>query len=359
MTGFKPSPGNLKGLFCRRLLLCLALLLLGACSAQFLKAGCLTRACTLDYYANHPLRQLDFWQEQMALPLRQRVFGAPAELVDFVDFDNYLYGYPLGVRAASDAEQFIDLVKQALAGIPDPVLALFENKLAGVFIVEGLGSTGFSDYLKDADGEPVAGWIMLDASALDKAANRWASWKDATAFTPAPGFEIRVTLEQPAEDNQVNAIQFILLHELAHVLSAGSNFHPGWWLVPAEDGLNEYAFARLSWNFDSKQQAYSSLYEEVFPLRSSLRYYRQPALSAAQMVEALQGLQQTNFVSLYAATSIGDDFAETFAIYVHTELMNKPYRVEVLKDGQSLYSVESCLQDRCREKLDLLEALLN
>ena len=339
-------------------MLIIVLALLATAIMLLQNPDCQTRDCTFAQFKNHKVRQVSYWQAQMAAPLRSRVYAAPPDLIEYVELDNELNDFPAGVKPTEN-KQTIELVKQALAGIPAPIMSLFKDRLAGVFIVDNLGSSGYTDQLIQTNGKPYGGFILLDSAVFDKPANAWASWKESTAFSSVADTEIKVTLEDPADDSQVNAIQFILLHELAHVLAVGSDIHPDWWLSAIEVRLSDYEFASLSWVLDESGQSFESRFEAAFPLRPSLVYYREPGLSADQMEEVLHSLQKTNFVSPYAATSPAEDFAESFAIYVHSELMRKPYRIEVLNSGQSLNSMESCFADRCRDKLHLLEALLN
>lgn len=284
------------------------------------------------------------------------MLAAPVELVDYISLDNRLNGFPDGIRSAQDSDEFVILVREALSGLPTAVHELFYNKLAGVFIVDGLGSTGFSDNIYDKTRKPIAGFIVLDAGYLQKKANAWASWKDSTTFKPDAKYEIRTTIETAENDSEVNAVQFILLHELAHILAIGSRFHPNWNLAQAVN-LDDYPFTQFSWELTADKQGYRSRFDDVFPLRESIVFYRQPKLDAAQLTSVLQTIEQTNFISLYATNSMFDDFAESFAIYVHSEMMGKPYRIEVLKSGQPVYALDSCFHSRCRDKYEFFNQL--
>ena len=77
------------------------------------------------------------------------------------------------------------------------------------------------------------------------------------------------------------------------------------------------------------------------------------------MVETYAALEKTNFPTLYAATNPFDDFAESFASYVHTVLMRKPFAVRIYRDGRLEKEYGSCWdQPRCAEKRKILEGLL-
>ena len=68
---------------------------------------------------------------------------------------------------------------------------------------------------------------------------------------------------------------------------------------------------------------------------------------------------RTNFPTLYAATNIGDDFAESFASYVHTVIQKRPWEIRLLRDGALEKSYSTCWEaPRCVEKRRLIEAFL-
>lgn len=340
------------------LVLIAGLSLLGCATPPSSLDNCDTLVCLQERQKNHLVRHIDFWQPMFDKPLEQRVQAAPVELVDYISLDNRVNGFPDGIRSAEDSAEFVTLVRKALSGLPTAVRELFIDRLMGVYIVDDLGSTGFSDNIYDRAGNPVAGFIVLDAGYLQKKANAWASWKDSTIYKPDGDYEIRTTIELAENDTKVNAVQFILLHELAHVLAIGNRFHPNWNLANAVS-LDGYPFSQFSWELTADKQGYRSRFDDIFPLRQSIFYYRQPKLEAAQLIPVLKTIEQTNFISLYATTGIFDDFAESFAVYIHSELMNKPYRVEVLKAGQLVYSMGSCLQSRCRDKFEFFNRLFS
>ena len=62
---------------------------------------------------------------------------------------------------------------------------------------------------------------------------------------------------------------------------------------------------------------------------------------------------------MYGVTNVFDDFAETFAIYVHTRLLGKPYKVELFENDLSRFTYTSCVvANTCPQKVKLLESIL-
>jgi hypothetical protein len=119
-------------------------------------------------------------------------------------------------------------------------------------------------------------------------------------------------------------------------------------------------FFGQSWQLDGKGW-FTSKYAERFPKLVLARFYRfeQAPLPLSDAESTYRALSQTDLPSLYGITNVFDDFAETFAIYVHTRVLGKPYRAEVFENGTSRYTYSSCVtRNTCPEKVKAVEALL-
>ena len=78
------------------------------------------------------------------------------------------------------------------------------------------------------------------------------------------------------------------------------------------------------------------------------------------MVPTYANLRQTNFPSLYAATSPGDDFAESFASYVHVVLMGRSWQITITRNDKVVELLSACRgEPRCAEKQAILERILD
>jgi len=70
-------------------------------------------------------------------------------------------------------------------------------------------------------------------------------------------------------------------------------------------------------------------------------------------------LGETDLPSLYGSIDPYEDFAEAFAIHVHTRLLGRPFRVDLYLGPAHIGGFRSCLDTgRCPEKAALLESLL-
>lgn len=317
--------------------------------------------CARKAMRNHVVSKLDTWQATLAVPVSERIGPASPQLVEYINLDNIKNGFPERPRAAKlDAGLLAD-VKAAVADLPPKIWDLFGERLLGLYFVEDLGGTGYTDYVLDQNGKPVAAYSVFDAAILtQKNANAWATWKENTPFKDGAGYKLHARIETDSNDNRKNAIQYVLLHELGHVLSVGSHIHPPWNIRPNEiEKGAEYPFFNLSWRIDPEAGKYQSIFDAAFPQRLSTRYYFGAKLSATDMVPTYINLENTSFASLYAATNPFDDFAESFVTYVHVVLMNRPWQIEIRRDGEVVHTVKPCWgEPRCAKKKEILDRIL-
>ena len=317
------------------------------------------RACALAAGKSHPARQMPFWAARFALPVDGRVGIAPPELVQFLALDAIAQGIPARPRMASDNPPVLADVRAALATLPPAVKDKLSARFAGVYLMENFGGTGFTDVIRDPSGHEVAAFVVLDPLVLEqRTANAWATWKESSPFMPDPRYALQATLEDRAHDTRQQAIQYILLHELGHVLSVAGNFHPSWNDAPPLDAKGRYPFFDISWSVEPGK-GYVTRFADALPERPRVRYYFGAQLHASEMAATYRHLEATAFPTLYAATIPGDDFAESFANYVHVVLLGKPFGISILEDGKVIERYKSCWDEpRCSAKRRILENFL-
>ncbi|MBL8525550.1 MAG: hypothetical protein JNN20_17865 [Betaproteobacteria bacterium] len=294
----------------------------------------------------------------MARPLQQRIGPAPEELLVHLNLDNIASGIANRPRHAVLAADFLADVRAAIAELPPTILQKLGDRLVGIYFVRDLGGTAQSDLIDGGWFRRDLSWIVLDADVLSQRnANAWATWKENTPFKPNPAYALSATIETAANDNRKNAIRYILLHEIGHVLSIGEKVHPPW--DRPVTTLDGFSFAQLSWQLNASK-TYVSQYDHAgFADRSKVVYYFGAKLDGAKMPEIYQRLEKTNFPTLYAATNPGDDFAESFASYVHTVMQKRPWEINILANGNPIKTYRTCWDEvRCAEKRKLLEKIL-
>lgn len=269
------------------------------------------------------------WTARQAQPFHERILPLPAEVRDFVHQVNLATGVAaVPAPATCDARLRADL-REALLGMPDAVRALVDPLLLGVCVARGLGSSGITDVVTDTQGRTLGCVVLLDLDLLEaQSANAWATWKENLPFATGAGFSLTATIAAPEQDTRANALQFLLLHEFGHVLSAGGDFLPRWWEPVAGD--KRYDYLALSWTVSP---AGGFVPRADFELRGVVDFYGNNRLCADAIVTAYAGLEGSDFASLYGATNPYDDFAECFASYVHSEMLGRPYVLRVDLDG--------------------------
>jgi hypothetical protein len=309
----------------------------------------------------HVIKTRAYWEPAFAKPLEQRIGPVSAQMIDFITLDNIKNSIANRPRIPALTPDFLRDVRQAFAELPAAVKSRLEGKLAGIYFAEDFGGTGFSDEIGEAESRPDTGFIVLDSAVLSgHVANAWATWKENTPFKPLPGFELVAMIEDKSDDNRKNAIQYILLHELGHVLSIGEKIHPPW-TIDTKDihSTKDLPYFSLSWTLPKGSDDYTSLFDASFPQRTDVRYYFGAKLSADRMIETYDRLEATNLPTLYAATHPGDDWAEAFVTYVHTVLMNKPFAIRIYRDGKLAKEYKACwTEKRCEQKRKIIEHFL-
>lgn len=335
---------------------------LGACGGGGGAAPCAATdsACALRAIHSHRAKNASTWKEAFARPLEERIGPAPPFLVEFIALDNIAHQYPNRPRQATPDPAFVDDVRKAIAGMPESVRLKIAPRLAGIYLLEDLGSSGFADQVRDG-ARPVGGFIVLDPSVLrGHTANSWTTWRDGTPFKSDPDWRLEGVLAEAGADDRLGAMQYILLHEFAHVLSIGEAFHPDWEVAPRDvKSAEPFPYFALSWQAGGPGPQYASRFDAAFPRRKDVVYYFGARIPGDEMAATYEALERTNFPTLYGATHPADDFAEAFANYVHTQMLGKPFEVRLLRKGRAEKVYRACWEEpRCAEKRALLERYL-
>lgn len=287
----------------------------------------------------HEARKAYSYKDWGKRPVLERIWPAPEFLVDYLRKDNELNGYAeIPVSKKLDDLSLADL-QGAISGLPEAVKKQIRDHLVGIFTVSNLGTTGYTEILDEFEVNRL-GFIVLDMDYLEKTANAWATWKENSPFKMKGPYRIKATIEPKETDNRIQAIQFILIHEIGHLTGAVNDVHPSW--VTGGDP-KDYAYSKISWIKNGGKVL--SKFDREFPLRNEIGYYRfeKSSLSSDRMLECYRQLKETDFSSLYAATNMWDDFAEAYVVYVHTVLQKKPWKIEIFKDDSLVDSFHTLL----------------
>lgn len=273
------------------------------------------------------------WMKVFDQPFSERYGPAPREAIHHIALVNA--GRVAGeTRPAMPDAPLLALIRQAMRSMPAAVTARLQDSFLGVYFANGVGSSAITDIVVSPHSEFLGLIVVLDIEALrHNGANAWASWRERSPFDQSASVTLAVRIAE--DDNLLHAIQFLLLHEIGHALSAGRGFHPDWWSgLPDHRGADDYAFLPICWQIDDKRRIVP-LPGNDFPLRASVSHYDgDTRLPAGYIPDIYRALKRTGFPTLYAATSVHEDFAESFACHVHTQLMGKPLSVDIRQHGE-------------------------
>jgi hypothetical protein len=278
-----------------------------------------------------------YWKARQRLPIHERILALPPEVCELVHQVNLASGLDAVPVPAAPTPALRQELGDAIRGMPDAVLDLVDPLLLGVCLGHGLGSSGITDIVVDAEGRILGCVVLLDIGMLTPhGANSWATWKENLPFLAGGEYTLSATIAAPDQDTRAGAMQYLLLHEFGHVLTAGYAFLPAWWEPVPEQ---PFAWLGLSWSVDAAQRFVPHPASD-FELRGVVDFYGNRKLDSDSLVTACAGLERSDFASLYGATNPYDDFAECFASYVHCELLGRPQVLEVHAGGQSVARLE-------------------
>ena len=291
----------------------------------------------------------EFWLAHSQRPLLQRIAAAPAEVVAYVNQVNASQAQSVAFEPLSSTKShsispdFLSDISSAIAELPEQVKTKLEPHLLGVFIATGVGSSAITDVISDVDGKILGAVVLLDANAFaSRSANKWMTWKESGPFTPNENDFLQAYIATPEQDHRKQALQYLLLHEFGHVLSMNTSYLPNWWIGSQKfKDTEEYSFLSICWQIAMRGEIIP-LIRHDFEHRARVAYYGRGdgnvPLCASQMRPMYEALSRTGFPTLYAATTVYEDFAESFATYVHVVLMGKPWSLQIQQGDQLVFT---------------------
>lgn len=284
--------------------------------------------------------------------LSDRIRPIDSNGIAYVAKWNEVDGFEEKPRPAElSSDQRAGLIRE-LEALPPSVKRMLEKDIAAIFTTRDLGGSAMAGAAYNDLMEPEFGFLFLDTEMFQKPANEWITAKEQTLFETDPDKTLNIQIEAPGTNTTTAGMRFILMHELGHVASQLSRTMPSF----TEQYLSlDSDFAKLSWETPLKTR-----FDSEFPERDRLRFYRKPppfSLSAAKEIYA--NLARTDLATLYSCVDPHEDFAEVFALYIHTVLMKKPYVVRISDpSGEQLLARDRILLPALQKKREAIERLL-
>jgi hypothetical protein len=303
---------------------------LGACLALGWAAatgGCQERAPQFSYAHDAQLAprlaaSSPLWPSQCARAPEDRIGALPVAA-----------GPSLRPVPAQLVQELVEVVRN----LPQPFARLFRRHVCAVVWMHSAPMTGTLELVGDHEQHGV---ILLNVDNLQSSPDEWLSFKEASVFEPNADREIRGTMTAPGDERRTALLEFLLVHELAHVLDALFNKDP----LIAE-------FKRVSW-------PRTDLLASVRTMHYAQDRGGQP-LPDDQLEAYLDVTSAGAFADPSATDNPREDFAESVSSYLHGVLRGRPWKLEAWRGGQLVRTLSLCWgQERCREKQRILEQLL-
>ena len=328
-----------------------------------LLTSCKPRTAILkEKWEKNPCAKIPYWGEKWKkTPLSERIKEAPAELIKKIHIENEFEGFKERPSPVKPPPELFEAMRSIQASMPGNLEAILYERFIGLFAVRELGGTGYAEAIYDSVGNEKYGLIVLDVDVLmKKKANEWATWKENSFFRPKADGKVKLkAVIEEEDDTVVNAVRYIMLHEMGHILGMISKAHSSWidWFAKKKISM-DYPFQILSWKLTKDSQVIS-LFDDKFPERKSIRVYsfEKAELTNEQIPVTFDKLQKhTNFPTLHAGQSLWEDFAESFATYFHVVIDKRPWEITIEQEDQPDIVVESCWeQERCKRKKEYMK----
>ncbi len=219
-------------------------------------------------------------------------------------------------------------VEKAFAILPPLYQKILKGHLHSISFMDNMPNTALTSPVESSDSTQLFN-ITFRAGILNETISEWATQKENTCYDRSANPDLAISIEA----GELDALQYVLLHEATHVLDAVLNVTPH----PEERGalVEPTPYTKGIWykmNIPTKPFI-DSLLEKT-------RFRSGKTVPIALAPEIYKALRKTPFASLYGMASWFEDLAELATIYHLTHKMNQPFRVVVRKNNLELYKFE-------------------
>lgn len=217
-------------------------------------------------------------------------------------------------------------VDKAFAILPPLYKKILKKHLLSISFMDNMPNTALTSTLETTDSTKLFN-ITFRAGILNETISEWATWKEKSAFDNSSN----PTMEIQIDAGELDAIQYVLLHEATHVVDAVLEFTPHGEEV--DSLVIHTTFTKNVWRLFNKPQFTNPILENTRFRSGKI----QPIASAPNIYHALK---QTPFPSLYSMASWYEDAAELITIYHLTQKLNQLFVIIVKDKGRILAKFE-------------------
>ncbi|MBR31133.1 MAG: hypothetical protein CMN77_07440 [Spirochaetaceae bacterium] len=275
-----------------------------------------------DLFSRHPANRVENWQASLQARTQQnelpRDFIQPAtELplqygIDMNALDEFAPPRP-AYPEKQELEDMHNQLKLVLRSQPELKRFLIK-RVAGIYLVHDLGSSGLTGFIYDSSGDAVAGFILLDLDRIQMSAEDMINLREKSIIQNAnelPAFwGYRLSCGGLPCPGTVSGAIYLLFHESAHIATEVYGLLPSLRTTPedyrASRGELPSPFNRF-W-----QDPWNSKFQ--YPFAGKLRFYSSnPELSREQHSRGVDRAMQDGFPGLYATVDAWEHAAEVVA----------------------------------------------
>lgn len=204
-----------------------------------------------------------------------------------------------------------------------------QKRLRSITFANGLQSNAAAIRVGSGDNETFE--IVFNSGVLKETVSDFLTRKEGQLFDTS-GSSLSVWVD----GGSLDAVAYILLHEVTHVVDMSLGLSPLGLHREAIPDEAQTAFTRSVWQSTFKLAApyHDPIFERVNFAPSAKTI---PIAKAKMLYEALG---QTPAVSIYATRSYSEDLAEAVAWRQMIQKLKQPYRIEIRDGERTVYSYE-------------------
>lgn len=316
-------------------------------------------AFVLTYLNMSEVRRASFWGDDWrGRPLEERIHILPGDAVASLRDELSGRRFASKVAPAGAAEYVLADLRAAVAQYPESVKRLVSEHLIGVFLVEDLGDSenthnlGMALEVLGLWRQHVGTVIFIDRDETDMRANLAMAGMEYVPTGDYRGVSVESRLARRNENDRATTLSYVLLHELGHLIDYERGITPGRFNYGAQ--RDSCGFTCISWRRTGEHRHAARLDKAMASVRAG-DYERY----LGALPDVFRDLADSDLPSLYGSTLPEEDFAESFAQYVHTEMMGRPWELILRVDGTIRGRLGACFADRrCARKQAYFDALL-
>lgn len=283
----------------------------------------------------------------------KRIFPIDEVHRDYVVQLNNLDGFSESPKPYKRIEEIKKSFLKISAREPNELKILKNNNIYAIYICSELGGTGVTGFVRD-ENKTLGGFVILDGEKLQKKANDWISAKESSVFQESKKSRVSIRIADKKNNTPEGAIEYILLHELGHIISQKYGILPD--QGDRNRDFSKYEFSKEDW-IDEEH----SKHDSVFPNRKYIQFYDEDPdyFLGFDGGRIYAELEKTPFPTLYASQNPDDHFAESFVSYVHLFLYKHPWELE-LKTPKGIKRLPNGLSsNRSRREKEQIARVLN